>query len=108
MNNRGYMHMITSQIVMRNQELFAPVLSPIASVEDSDSVDEEIKAMEDAIEKEHDSAFPDPGAGGQPRPAPGEEQVFFIDNEDYDASRRAALNPRNPGARGGAVHNQRL
>jgi len=108
MNNRGYMHMITSQVVMRNQEVFAPAVSPIASAEDSDSVDEEIKAMEDAIVKEQDSAFPDPGAGGQRRPPPGEEQVLFIDNEDYDASRREAANNIHPSARRRPRDNKQL
>ena len=84
-NNRGFMHLVTSRVRDRGADFIEEDLPVISELEEFDSVEEEIKEMEQALEKPPTESIVSaeviamsPLLDQYPN-----QEVFFIDTEHY-------------------------
>ena len=79
------MHLITGQVMNRGNDFVEETLEEVPELEDSDSVDEEIKQMEQALEKPptEPAVSADVIALSPLQEQYPNNQVFFIDYEHF-------------------------
>jgi hypothetical protein len=101
-NNRGYMHLITGKVMNKGDDFVEETLEEIPELEDSDSVDEEIKQMEQALEKPptEPAVSADVVALSPLQEQYPKNQVFFIDTDHFLARNQEEQLWRKPDSLG--------